>query len=87
MAKQDRTGHVAEGHGSPQGSAPALSGLRWRKSTSSGPHECVFVATTRDEVGVRNSNDPLAETLWFGRREMGAWIEGVKAGEFDYLAE
>jgi hypothetical protein len=47
----------------------------------------VFVATTRDGAAIRNSNDPTAETLWFGRREMAAWIAGVKVGEFDDLAE
>jgi hypothetical protein len=36
-------------------------------------------------MAVRNSNHPEAGAVFFTRAEMAAWIQGVKAGEFDDL--
>jgi hypothetical protein len=45
------------------------------------------VAAVADDVmAVRNSNQPEARTLRFGSNTLRAWVEGVKAGEFDDLA-
>lgn len=44
---------------------------------------CVQVAIKADGVGVRDSKDPQKTTLQFTREEWGAFIVGVKAGEFD----
>jgi hypothetical protein len=38
------------------------------------------------QIAVRNSNHPDAGVVFFTRAEMGAWIKGIKAGEFDDLA-
>jgi hypothetical protein len=59
---------------------------RWRKSSYSNIGECVVVAEFEDQVAVRNSNHPDAGTVFFTRTEMTAWIAGIKAGEFDDLA-
>lgn len=66
--------------------------VEWRKSSFSGTGgngsgNCVEAAALPDgRVAVRNSNAPDAGAVLFTRAEMAAWIEGVKAGEFDDLA-
>lgn len=59
----------------------------WRTSSFSGNNgTCVEVAALPDgHVAVRNSNRPNEGTVLFTRAEMGAWLDGVKAGEFDDL--
>lgn len=59
----------------------------WRISSFSGNNgTCVEVAALPDgHVAVRNSNRPDDAMVLFTRTEMGAWIDGVKAGEFDDL--
>jgi hypothetical protein len=61
--------------------------LAWRISSFSGDQgSCVELAPTPDgRVAVRNSNDRGAGTVYFTRREMAAWLQGAKAGEFDDL--
>ena len=55
-----------------------LTDARWRKSTYSGPQECVEVALGVDEVGVRDSKNPaggvllLPEPAWSAMK--GAFI-------------
>jgi hypothetical protein len=65
-----------------------MSELQWRKARASqGGNNCVEVAL--DEAGgilVRNSNRTELGTISFTRAELGAWIAGCKAGEFDDLA-
>jgi hypothetical protein len=69
------------------GGAPCgLGNLLWRKSTFSGPGECLIVAEIEGKIAVRNSNDPKAATLFFARPGLAAWIAGTKAGEFDDLS-
>jgi Domain of unknown function (DUF397) len=65
---------------------PAMAA--WRKSSfSNAGGECVEVAALADgRVAVRNSKAPDAGTVFFTRAEIGAWLRGVKAGEFDDLA-
>ena len=49
-------------------------------------NQCVEVAQLADgRIAVRNSKDPEAGVVLFTRAEMGAWLKGVKAGEFDDL--
>jgi hypothetical protein len=64
-----------------------MTGLTWRRSSSStGNGECVEVAALPDgTVGVRDSKDPDGPVLTFTRAEMRAWLQGVRAGEFDDL--
>ncbi|HEY3143854.1 MAG TPA: DUF397 domain-containing protein [Acidimicrobiales bacterium] len=60
--------------------------LHWRKSSFSGLGECVEVADDHHgQVAVRNSNDPDAGIVVFTRNDLGAFIAGIKAGEFDDL--
>jgi hypothetical protein len=61
------------------------SALTWRKSSFSADGECVEVAVLDGYVAVRNSNDPGADALLFTFGEIGAWVAGIKAGEFDDL--
>ena len=46
-------------------------------------NQCVQVAIRKDAVGVKDSKDPGKATLCFTHSEWQAFIEGVKAGEFD----
>ncbi|WP_243793569.1 DUF397 domain-containing protein [Saccharopolyspora gloriosae] len=65
--------------------------LTWRKSSFSGGSnggggQCVEAAALPDgRVAVRNSNHPEDGAVLFTRAEMFAWVQGVKAGEFDDL--
>lgn len=61
----------------------------WRKSSrcdNSGPN-CVEVATHNGAVAVRNSTDAAGPALLFTPSEMSAFVDGVKAGEFDDFLE
>jgi hypothetical protein len=67
--------------------APDLATARWRISSySTANGTCVEVGALLDgRIAVRNSNQPDAGITLFSRAEMAAWIDGVKAGEFDDL--
>lgn len=66
--------------------------IEWRKSSfsgagGSGSGNCVEAAAFPDgRVAIRNSNAPEAGALLLTRAEMAAWIDGIKAGEFDDLS-
>jgi hypothetical protein len=66
---------------------PDLNTAQWRKSSfSDGNGMCVEVTPLTDgRIAVRNSNHPDAGTVFFTRAEMAAYLQGVKAGEFDDL--
>ncbi|TVL89392.1 DUF397 domain-containing protein [Streptomyces sp. SAJ15] len=57
---------------------------RWRKSTHSGlENDCVEVADNfPGVVPVRDSKNPEGPSLLFPETAWGAFIKGVKAGEF-----
>lgn len=62
-----------------------LAALVWRKSSLSSAEgsNCVEVAGLLDgDTAVRDSKDPSGPMLRFTPREWGAFIGGVKAGEF-----
>ena len=69
-----------------------LASASWRKSSFSGgggngSGDCVEVAPLPDgTIAVRNSKNPKAGTVFFTPSELGAFLQGVKAGEFDDLA-
>ncbi len=48
-----------------------------------GNSNCVEVAFAGDDVGVRDSKDRSKPALRFTRSEWLAFIQGVKAGEFN----
>lgn len=59
----------------------------YRTSSYSGGGGCVAVklATPDDAVRVRHSRHPEEGTLVFTASEWRAFIDGVKAGEFDLI--
>lgn len=65
------------------------SGLRWRKSSASNPTgNCVeLAALAGGRIAVRNSRHPSGPVLVYTRAEIAAFLTGVRAGEFDDLAE
>lgn len=63
-----------------------LAGAIWHKSTRSGSNggDCVEVADNLPHVvAVRDTKNRDSGTLVFTRAEWGAFIGGVKGGEFD----
>jgi hypothetical protein len=67
-----------------------LAQIQWRTSsfteTFGNGGTCVEVGALPDgRIAVRNSNHPEAGAVFFTHAEMAAWIQGVKAGEFDDL--
>jgi Domain of unknown function (DUF397) len=67
--------------------ATQLPMAHWRKSQASNPSGCcVEVAALPDgAIAVRNSRDPGGPALVYTRAEVGAFLTGVKSGEFDDL--
>ena len=62
----------------------ADSGLTWTKASgSSNNGGCVEVAAIDDMIAVRDSKYPDGPPLYFTRREISYFLDGVKAGEFD----
>lgn len=60
--------------------------LVWRTSSFTDRGNCVAVARLGDgRVALRNSNHPDAGTLVLAPSALRAWIEALKAGEFDDL--
>ncbi len=45
---------------------------------------CVEVAHKNGAIGVRDSKDSSKSTLIFNEAEWKVFVEGVKAGEFDF---
>jgi len=69
-----------------------LAPIQWRMSSFCGGSGagngggCAEVGVLPDgRIAIRNSNHPEAGAVYFTRAEMAAWIQGVKAGEFDDL--
>ncbi|MEK2488379.1 DUF397 domain-containing protein [Kitasatospora purpeofusca] len=61
--------------------------LHWRKSTFSGENtDCVEIASDGELVHIRESDDPNV-IITTTRAKLTAWIQGAKAGEFDYLTD
>ncbi|WP_327105841.1 DUF397 domain-containing protein [Nonomuraea glycinis] len=66
-----------------------LSDAIWRKSTRSSGNggQCVEVAMNLPGVvAVRDSKNPNGPRLLFTRPEWKAFVNGLKAGDFDTLA-
>jgi hypothetical protein len=57
----------------------------WRKSSRSSPSgdNCVEVAFADEAVAVRDTKNREAAMLVFTGEEWSAFLDGVKAGEFD----
>lgn len=54
----------------------------WRKSSFCATGACVEIATTDDEILVRDSKDSDGPILRFTAEEWSAFVAGVTAGEF-----
>jgi hypothetical protein len=57
--------------------------LGWFKSSRSGNGGCVMVKYGSDDIHVRDSKIDAGPVLTYTSREWKAFIEGVKAGEFE----
>jgi Domain of unknown function (DUF397) len=65
-----------------------LDGAVWRKSTYSALNGCAEVAFLPDgRVAMRDSKQPHAGALVFTPAEWRAFLDGVRAGEFDLPAD
>jgi hypothetical protein len=61
--------------------------VTWQKSRWSNPSgNCVEIAALPDgEIALRNSRHPSGPALVYTRAEIGAFLTGLKDGEFDDL--
>jgi len=67
------------------GSSP--SDISWRKSSYSSVSDCVELGQLPNgDTAMRDSKAPSSGAIVFTRRELSAFLQGVKAGEFDDLA-
>jgi hypothetical protein len=57
--------------------------LSWRKSSASASGDCVEVALANGAILVRDSKQRRSYILEFTSSEWGAFLYGVRAGEFD----
>lgn len=62
---------------------PPPTAVLWQKSSTSGDQNCVEVASSPAYVWVRDSKNRDAAVLGFSRAEWGAFLIGVRHGEFD----
>lgn len=62
--------------------------IEWQKSSFSGGggEQCVEVARHAEEILMRESDDPRVVTRT-SRSKFAAFIQGVKAGEFDHFMQ
>jgi hypothetical protein len=61
------------------------SALFWLKAQASGAGGCVEIASTIDNIAIRDSKDPDGPILVYTPTEFSAFLEGVRNGEFDHL--
>lgn len=63
--------------------------MEWIRATASyGNGECVELASDGDLVLVRDSKNRVTqEPLAFTQKEWAAFLDGAKAGEFDYMPD
>ena len=67
--------------------SPAVSGgIDWRTSRLCESGACVGVARQGEFVLIGNTNDPGTPVSRFTSQEWGAFVAGVKLGDFDELA-
>jgi predicted secreted Zn-dependent protease len=59
--------------------------LTWRKASRCMAGECVEVAKLDGMIVFRNSKRPNGRLLAYTADEWQAFVEGIKAGEFDDL--
>ena len=55
----------------------------WYKSSFSNGGACVEMRRAKTEIQVRDTKDRLGPVLTFNRQEWQAFLDGVRAGEFD----
>jgi len=57
--------------------------VEWRRASECLNGNCVEVGSENEEFLVRDTKDREGGTLRFTKGEWNAFVEGVKAGEFD----
>jgi uncharacterized protein DUF397 len=56
----------------------------WRKSSrSANQSQCIYVASDGNKIAIRESDDQTGAITVTDREKFRAFVEGVKAGEFD----
>ncbi len=64
--------------------AESQIGTAWRRSRRCDAGSCVEVAHIDGSFVVRDSKNPDGPTLHFTRPEWDAFVEGVRAGDFEF---
>lgn len=64
-----------------------LSAFGWRRSSWCAGSNCVEVARAGGQVALRDSKTVDGAVLIYTPDEWGAFVKGVKSGEFDFVVE
>jgi uncharacterized protein DUF397 len=60
----------------------------WKKASASNANDnCVEMARDGELVLVRDSKNPHGPVLAYTKKEISAWLDGAKRGEFDEMAD
>jgi predicted secreted Zn-dependent protease len=65
--------------------AAGAGDITWRRASFCGGGECVEVGQRDGLIVMRDSKEPGGNSLRYTSEEWRAFVDGVKAGEFDHL--
>jgi hypothetical protein len=69
----------------PFDTSPTLGNLAWRVARDCDAGSCVRVAPNEGMIVIGDTKNPDGPVLSYSRAEWVAFVDGIRAGDFDYL--